>query len=129
MLLPTWPLDVEAIDRTRIVRFPDETRLDGGGLLTLREHLGRLREGLGPCGVVLDLGGVSFVFSDALDALLAFRREVRAVGGHLILCNLRPQIREVFTVTRLDRVFDIRPGGPCQAAPWREDRNRLLMQA
>jgi anti-anti-sigma regulatory factor len=33
---------------------------------------------------------------------------VNSRGGHLRLCNIRQEIREVFTITHLDRLLDIR---------------------
>ena len=55
--------------------------------------------------MVLDLGNVSFLFSDALELLVSFDRRVRAVGGHLVLCNLRPVVQEIFTISRFHLVF------------------------
>jgi len=35
-------------------------------------------------------------------------KKVKDAAGQLKLCCLRPEIGEVFKITRLDRVFDIR---------------------
>ncbi len=59
--------------------------------------------------LVLDLSAVEFLSSMALSRFLALDRELRAGGGRLTLVNLRPTVLKVFTVTRLDRVLDVRP--------------------
>jgi anti-sigma B factor antagonist len=33
---------------------------------------------------------------------------VQSAGGRLVLCNIDPQIREVFEITRLDKLFVIK---------------------
>ncbi len=35
-------------------------------------------------------------------------KKVKAAGGKLRLCSLRAEIMEVFTITKLSRVFDIK---------------------
>ena len=35
-------------------------------------------------------------------------KKVKEVGGVLRLCELKADIREVFVITRLEKVFDIR---------------------
>src|SRR5262249_12466421 len=43
-----------------------------------------------------------------LSKLIAARMKLEAQGGRLVLCNLGPQLREVFAVTRLDGLFHFR---------------------
>jgi anti-sigma B factor antagonist len=46
--------------------------------------------------------------SAALNKLISLNSKVKAAAGRLKLCCLRAEIKEVFTITRLDRVFDLR---------------------
>ena len=39
--------------------------------------------------------------------LIALHKKLQAVGGRLILCNIDPEIYEVFEITRLDKFFNI----------------------
>ena len=61
---------------------------------------------------LLDFQGVEYVSSDVLVSLVRLRRSLQAAGKRLTLCNLRPQVAEVFTVTGLGRFFDIRTDQP-----------------
>jgi anti-anti-sigma factor len=57
--------------------------------------------------LVLDLAAVEFLSSAVLTRLLGLDRQLRAGGGRLSLVNLRPMVREVFAMTRLDDVLEV----------------------
>ena len=40
--------------------------------------------------------------------LITMHKKVKANSGMLKFCNIRPEIFEVFAITRLDRLFDIK---------------------
>jgi anti-anti-sigma factor len=51
--------------------------------------------------VVVDLSAVQQVGSASFRPLLSLRRKLHEASGHLILCGLQPDVRDVFLVTRL----------------------------
>jgi anti-anti-sigma factor len=55
--------------------------------------------------VVLDLERVYSVDSTSLMDLVNLTRRIDALGGKLVLANLRPRVRSVIDVTQLDRFF------------------------
>ena len=57
--------------------------------------------------VVFDLSGLSFVATLILGELNEFRRGILAHGGKMVLAGLQPQIRQVFSRSRLDEIFPI----------------------
>lgn len=72
----------------------------------LDRRLAELRTSADP-GLVLDLSAVSFLSSTALSRFVVLDRELRAGGGRLSLVNVRPDVRRVFAVTRLDELLDV----------------------
>jgi anti-sigma B factor antagonist len=46
--------------------------------------------------------------SAALGKLITLDRKVKAAKGRLKMSNIRPEIFEVFQITKLNKVFDIR---------------------
>ena len=57
--------------------------------------------------VTVDLSETSFLDSMALGVLLGARKRLAASGGELELVVSNPDIRRVFEITMLDRVFTI----------------------
>lgn len=58
--------------------------------------------------MVIDLEAVDFLDSTGLGVLVGVQRRVRAAGGELRVVCTTPHIVELFEITGLDRVFDIR---------------------
>ena len=57
--------------------------------------------------LVFDLSRLRFVDSSGLGAFLSCLRHVNAKGGDLKLCGMSKQVRAVFELVRLHRIFDI----------------------
>src|SRR5579871_1773292 len=57
--------------------------------------------------LVLDLSQLRFVDSSGLGAMLSCLRQLTAKGGDLKLCGLSSQVRALFELVRMHRIFDI----------------------
>ena len=57
--------------------------------------------------VVIGLGGVNYFDSLALGSLCAFSKEVRDKGGDLKLINMNRDVRIVFDLAHLSKVYEI----------------------
>jgi stage II sporulation protein AA (anti-sigma F factor antagonist) len=64
---------------------------------------------------VLDLAGVGFMDSTGLATLVRLYKHVRIGEGDVRLAAVPPQVMEVLTLTRLDRVFET-SATPAEAA-------------
>ncbi|MEM7479426.1 MAG: STAS domain-containing protein [Planctomycetota bacterium] len=90
------------------VRFNDKKIVDSGNIEEMGAELLSLVDRDKMKHVLLNFDGVQFLSSAALNKLIMIDKKVKQAGGNLRLCNLTSEIMEVFTITRLDRVFDIR---------------------
>lgn len=72
----------------------------------LRERLGSAIDG-GAQRIVLDLSATTFLDSMSLGVLLGGMKRMRARQGELRLVVSRPDLRRIFEITLLDRVFPI----------------------
>ena len=82
---------------------------------TNTEHISaelfRLVETLGRTRFVLDFSNVIYLTSSTLGMLLVAHKKLQTAGGSLSVCNVLPHIYEIFAITNLTRLFDIRRGG------------------
>jgi anti-sigma B factor antagonist len=91
-----------------VVRFVDKKIVDSASIEQLGEELNSLVLVDNRAQLLLNFEGVEFMSSAALNKLISLNNKVKGVQGRLKLCNLRAEIKEVFSITKLDRVFDIR---------------------
>lgn len=57
--------------------------------------------------LVVDLGGVTFMDSTGLGVLVGRLKLIRGVGGTMRLVSDHDRVLKVFTITGLDKVFEI----------------------
>lgn len=59
--------------------------------------------------LVLDLSDVTFIDSTGLGVMTAILRRVKQAGGNLILVNLQEEVKPIFEITGLKKIFTIVP--------------------
>lgn len=57
--------------------------------------------------LVLDFKKVDFIDSACLGALISIARRLRSKGGDVRLASLHDEVKSIFQITRLDKVFKI----------------------
>ncbi|TYO99578.1 anti-sigma B factor antagonist [Geothermobacter ehrlichii] len=85
-----------------------EERLDAHNSGELKTQMLNLFEE-GKNNLVVNLEEVRFVDSSGLGALVSGFKNASARNGSLKLCGLQPQVKSMFELTRLHRVFEIYP--------------------
>ena len=108
MLKTERRLDVSDVGDVTVVRFRDKKIMQDSGIQEIGRELFDLVECDNRKKVLLDFSGVSFMSSGALGKLVTLYKKLHSNGSDLKLCEIRPEIIDVFSVTRLDRLFDIR---------------------
>jgi anti-sigma B factor antagonist len=91
-----------------LVRFVDRKIIDAANIQEMGDELFALLDRDSRKQLLLSFANVEFLSSAALNKLIVLDRKVKAVGGKLALCSLRPEIQEVFAITRLNQLFDIK---------------------
>ncbi len=100
-------LEVEDIGDVTVVNFTDRKILDEQNIQVIGEQLFSLVDELGRRKVLLNFGNVEYLSSAALGKLITLNKKLQAVNGRLVLCNIDPQIYEVFEITKLNKLFNI----------------------
>jgi anti-sigma B factor antagonist len=77
----------------------------------LRGRLVELAAGRAGQDLRLDLGRLGYLTSTGLGLFVSLNRRVREAGGRLSLLNVTGAVYEVFAVTRLTTILDVRREG------------------
>lgn len=101
-------IELNSVDDVAVVRIKDPKVMDpsriekmGSELLSLvgDEHAGN---------VLINFENVNFFSSAAINKLIVLEKRIRARGGQIRLSNLRPEVRDLFSYTNLDSMFQIK---------------------
>jgi anti-sigma B factor antagonist len=101
-------IDVSTAGDISIVTFNDPKILDEAAIQELGSDLCGLVDIDNRKAILLDFTGVDFLSSAGLGKLITFDRKLKMAKGRVKLCGLVPGILEVFRVTKLNKIFDIR---------------------
>jgi len=89
-----------------VIVFVKEERLDAHNSGDLKIELNRLFEA-GTVNLIIDLKEVCFIDSSGLGVLVSGFKNASTRQGSIKLSGLQTQVKSMFELTRLHRVFDI----------------------
>jgi len=97
-------LETEKIENALLVT-PVVRRLDASVALRFKEAVTAVIQ-QGETQLVLDFSRVDFIDSSCLGALISLLKSLSG-KGQLVLCSLNGNIKAMFALTRMDRVFTL----------------------
>jgi anti-sigma B factor antagonist len=103
------PVSVSSQKDIRIVEFTNNKILDEGNITDIGATLGSLIDEVGQPKLLLDFATVDHLSSAALGMLINVNNKIKQKNGQLRLANIKPQIFEVFVITKLNKLFRILP--------------------
>jgi anti-sigma B factor antagonist len=101
-------LEIDEVGDVSVVHFRDRKIVEEISIQQLGQELFRLVEADNRDKLLLNFSAVDFLSSAALGKLITLDKKVKAHGGKMKLSNIRPEIYEVFAITKLNRLFDIK---------------------
>jgi anti-sigma B factor antagonist len=101
-------LEVEKMGDVTIACLSDRKILIEQHIQVIGDQLLNLVKESGEKKLLLNFRNVEYMSSAVLGMLVTLNKSVKAAGGKLVLCSIDPQIREVFEITKLDKLFVIR---------------------
>ena len=90
-----------------IATLEDEKILDDTQLQSLEGSFMPLIEQNNGIQLIIDFTKVKFLTSSVLGLLIRISKKIYESDGTLRLCSINPKIKEVFKITRLDKIFEI----------------------
>lgn len=104
-MLSTSKLRIRAVEDVTAVRFQETTILDAQMIQEIARELDQLVGEESNKKLLLDFTGVTFFSSSALGILVALSKRITALDGELVICGLATELRKVFKITNLDKMF------------------------
>jgi anti-sigma B factor antagonist len=105
----TPPVSVVQEKDVRVVEFTSAKILDEANITEIGATLNILIDEVASPKLVLDFANVDHLSSAALGMLINANNRVKQRNGQLRLTNIKPQIFEVFVITKLNKLFRILP--------------------
>jgi anti-sigma B factor antagonist len=103
------PVSVTSQKDIRIVEFTNNKILDEGNITDIGATLASLIDEAAQPKLLLDFANVDHLSSAALGMLINVNNKIKQKNGQLRLTNIKPQIFEVFVITKLNKLFRIYP--------------------
>ena len=103
------PVSVVQNKDIRVVEFTSAKILDEANIKEIGDGLNSLVDERTNPKLLLDFATVDHLSSAALGMLINVNKRVRERNGQLRLTNIKPQIFEVFVITKLNKLFRIMP--------------------
>ena len=97
--------EVERIGDTVIISFTNRKLLDEENIIRIGEQIFKLINEEGWRKILFDWGNVEYVSSTALGKFITLEKTMQGNGGKMVICQVDPQIFEVFKITRLNKFF------------------------
>ncbi|MGE3314763.1 MAG: STAS domain-containing protein [Planctomycetaceae bacterium] len=103
----TRRIDIDEIGDVTIATFIDKKILDETNIQVIGNQLFGLVDQDARQKIILDFTNVEYLSSAALGKLITMDKKVKGARGKLRLCSIRPEIYEVFAITKLNKLFNI----------------------
>lgn len=100
-------ISINIVNDICVVHLLDNRIVDDINIYELGIELFALVEQNGYSKLLLDFSRVGFLSSAALGKLIMLYKKVAVRQGVLKLCGITPEIRELFAMMNLDRIFTI----------------------
>ena len=100
-------ISIEHKGKVTIAILTEEKILQEVDIQGLENSIMALIEQVSGINLIINFCNVKFLTSSALGLLIRVLKKMHETGGKLKLCSIYPKIFEVFTITHLDKVFEI----------------------
>ncbi len=97
----------EVKGETRVILFDVVRLLDAGAIEQCYRDIVEVLDKTEERNVLLHFGRVAFLLSAALGMLIRINKKCQQYKITLKLCNIAPDIYQVFKITNLNKLFDI----------------------
>ena len=95
----------QTIKDVTVVTFNESSIVDPQLIESIKRELFKLVDKQNRGKLILDLSKVQYLSSTALGVLIPLHEKTQKLKGRLVLCGVNPDIRKVFKITKLEKLF------------------------
>ncbi|MFW6022708.1 MAG: STAS domain-containing protein [Halanaerobiaceae bacterium] len=99
-------MDISIKDKGNVLIVRMSGELDISSVPGFKEKVVKKTENDSINYLILNLGGVSFIDSSGLGAILGRYRYLKKKGGKILLVNLTKQVKKIFTMAGMLKIMD-----------------------
>lgn len=96
---------IQSIQGVTVVSFQNSSVLDSAVIDAIGADLNAIIETKNAKKVLIDFDHVKFLASQAVGALITMKKKADASGAKVVICCLRPEIKRVFKIMNLTKLF------------------------
>ncbi len=100
-------IEIEEIGGVTVVKFVDEKIMDEGNIQIMGNQMFGLVDEDGRKKIILDFSNVKYLHTAALSKFTTMNKRAKNAKSRLRFCCISGQPLEVFTISLLNRLFDI----------------------
>jgi anti-anti-sigma factor len=89
-----------------VANFRDSSILNGVAVEAIGKELYVLVDEQACRKIILDVDTVQFLSSSMIGVLILLHKKSQAIKGRVVICGLKPKLKDIFKVMRLDKVLD-----------------------
>lgn len=93
-----------------VLSFKIQGEIDVSNISEFKDVLFQAIESQTP-NVLLDCENLKYIDSTGLGVMVSALKKSKALGGTIKIVNLKPYLQKIFTITALDKIFDIEVTG------------------
>jgi len=90
----------------RVLNLKIQGELDVSNISEFKDTLFKGIESQSP-NVLMDCGELKYIDSTGLGVMVSALKKSKALGGSIKIVNLKPYLQKIFTITALDKIFNI----------------------
>lgn len=99
-------IEVAKGESSAVIRFKDRRVMDPARIEKLGKELSVIASG-DDQEMLIDFDNVNFISSAAISKLIVLEKKLRSNGKKLRLNNMQPTVRDLFSLAKLDTIFEI----------------------
>lgn len=100
---------IQGIGDVTIINFTTPSMLDSAEITRMADEMYALVEKQAKRKIILDFSTIKFLASQSIGVMLSLQKKLKAIKGKVVFCGLKPEVKKLFVLTGLEKVFEFYP--------------------